>query len=115
MRKLLVALLCITMVFGLGACGGQKDAIDPDTVANCLIVLVTDKNMMGDGGLNDACWEGLKAAADEFADLSVEYVESKESYSESIEEAVDMDADLIICPNADMAEALCLEVWSPIC
>lgn len=106
MRKLLVALLCITMVFGLSACGGQKDAIDPDTVANCLIVLVTDKNMMGDGGLNDACWEGLQAAADEFADLSVKYVESKESYSESIEEAVDMDADLIICPNADMAEAL---------
>ena len=106
MRKLLVALLSITMIFGLAACGGQKDAIDPDTIANCLIVLVTDKNMMGDGGLNDACWEGLQAAADEFPDLSVKYVESEESYSESIEEAVDMDADLIICPNADMAEAL---------
>jgi basic membrane protein A len=106
MRKIIAIIICLSLALSCAACGGQKDAIDPDTVANCLIVLITDKNMMGDGGLNDACWEGLQAAADEFEDLSVKYVESKESYSESIEEAVDMDADLIICPNADMAEAL---------
>ncbi len=106
MRKIIAIILCLCLAFSLAACGGQKDAIDPDTVAECLIVLVTDKNLLGDNGLNDSCWEGLQLAEAEFDDLTVKCIESKGNYNESIEDAVDLDPDLIICPTADMAEAL---------
>lgn len=106
MKKFIAILICILMVFGMTACGGQHDAIDPETIAECKIVLITDKNMLGDGGLNDSCWEGLQMADEEFEDLSVECIESEENYNESLEDAVDLDPDLIICPSADMADAL---------
>lgn len=109
MKRFLAILLVITMCMGigLGATGcGRNDTVDPDKAAELKIVMVTDKNCLGDKGINDSCWAGLQKAADEFKNLTVDVVEAKKEYALAIEDAVDEAADIIFCVSSDMAGAL---------
>ena len=106
MKKIITLLLILCMVFAMASCGKPSDTVDPEAEVEFLMVLITDKNGIEDNSLNESCWTGLQKAEIDF-DVKVEYIEYDEAgYAKCFEEAVEMDPDLIICPNPDMAPVL---------
>lgn len=108
MKKILAFLLCFSMIIGcLAMTGcGRKDTVDPDKASELTICMITDKNGLGDEGLNDSCLAGLEKAAEEYSSLTVEVVEPETDYAAAITEAVKKDPDIIICVSGDMGDVL---------
>jgi len=103
MKKILALLLCVLLVFGMTACGGNEEAPAEDAP---LIVLITDTGGLGDESFNDAAWAGCEKAKTDFG-VETQVIESASSddYLPNISAAVEAGADLIICNGFLMAEA----------
>ncbi len=100
-KKLLSALLCVTMVASLLAgCGGKKTSATTDGKAE--LALVTDLGTIDDKSFNQGAWEGLKKYAEEKG-ISYKYYQPQEattdSYIETIGLAVEGGAKLVVCPG----------------
>ena len=95
MKKLLVLLLSVTMVFTLAACGGSS----ADTFE---LALVTDYGTIDDGSFNQGSWEGLLKYALEKG-ISHKYyqpaVEADDAYLNAIDLAVQGGAKVIVAPG----------------
>ena len=98
MKKLLVILLMLAMVFTMGfsltGCGGGTDTYE--------LALVTDVGTIDDKSFNQGAWEGLVKYADE-NNISHKYYQpaekSTEAYVEAIGLAVDGGAKVVVCPG----------------
>lgn len=105
MKKILIFMMVFCLIFSMSACGKPSDTVDPDAEVEFLVVLITDKNGLGDEGLNDSCWRGLQNATMELG-VNVDFVTPKNGYADAIKEAVEMHPDLIICPHQETADVL---------
>ncbi len=109
MKKTLSLFLSLILVIyaclGLTGCG-RKDTVDPEKASDLSICMITDKNGLGDEGLNDSCLAGLNKAAEEHTNLTVEVVEPTTDYATAIADAVKLDPDIILCVSGDMGEVL---------
>lgn len=100
-KKLLSALLCVTMVASiLAGCGSKNTSATSDGKAE--LALVTDLGTIDDKSFNQGAWEGLKKYAEEKG-ISYKYYQPQEattdSYIETIGLAVEGGAKLIVCPG----------------
>ncbi|MBO5657738.1 MAG: BMP family ABC transporter substrate-binding protein [Agathobacter sp.] len=101
-KRILALLLCVVMVLGLAACGGNNGGNDK----KYKVGLVTDVGGVNDGSFNQSAWEGLQKAKDEFG-IEAKYLESKgdADYTPNIEAFIDEGYDLIICVGYMLATA----------
>ncbi|MBQ2747415.1 MAG: BMP family ABC transporter substrate-binding protein [Firmicutes bacterium] len=101
MKKVLVVLLALVMVFSLVACGGGGTDTDTD-VAISKIILITDKGNIDDKSFNQGAWEGVVAFATE-NEIEHEYIKPEEAsdagYLAAIALAVEAGADVIVTPG----------------
>ncbi len=100
-KKLLSALLCVTMVASLLAgCGNKNTSATSDGKAE--LALVTDLGTIDDKSFNQGAWEGMKKYAEENG-ISYKYYQPQEgttdSYIETIGLAVEGGAKLVVCPG----------------
>lgn len=101
MKKVLVVLLALVMVFGLVACGGGSSDEGGDA-AIAKIILITDKGNIDDKSFNQGAWEGVIAFAEENG-IDHEYIKPEEAsdagYLAAIALAVEAGADVIVTPG----------------
>ena len=103
-KKLLSALLCVTMIasllVGCGSNAAGTSATSSDGKAE--LALVTDLGTIDDKSFNQGAWEGLKKYAEENG-ISYKYYQPQEattdSYIETIGLAVEGGAKLVVCPG----------------
>ncbi|MGB3715463.1 MAG: BMP family ABC transporter substrate-binding protein [Candidatus Promineifilaceae bacterium] len=96
------AMLILSLV--LVACGsGEEDCADEDTVC---VGLVTDVGEVDDKGFNQAAWEAVQLAEEEF-DATVDYVETKDAkdYGANIDLFGEQDYDIIVTSGFGMTDA----------
>ena len=100
MKKVLVVLLALVMVFSLVACGGGSDT-DTDAAIS-KIILITDKGNIDDKSFNQGAWEGVVAFATE-NEIEHEYIKPEEAsdagYLAAIALAVEAGADVVVTPG----------------
>jgi len=123
MKNFIIAMLTLTMVMSLTACGGGKAAADdtpevkteaaaengaestakgdePIKVAFCTVGL-------GDLSINDSAWEGVQKAAEEFGvEASVVEVPSGADNGTALLTAVNSGADLVITVGAAWSDSI---------
>lgn len=101
MKKVLVVLLALVMVFSLVACGGGGSDTDTDAAIS-KIILITDKGNIDDKSFNQGAWEGVVAFATE-NEIEHEYIKPEEAsdagYLAAIALAVEAGADVIVTPG----------------
>ncbi|MCR4684915.1 MAG: BMP family ABC transporter substrate-binding protein [Lachnospiraceae bacterium] len=97
-KIILTALLACCLMFS--ACGDKTGGP---------VALITDVGTIEDGSYNQGAWEGIKEYCDE-NEIPYSYYQPKEalrdSYLDSIEDAVDDGAKLIVCPGYLPEEAV---------
>ena len=107
-KKMLAALLAVSMVASMTACGSSKsESTDGAKEASDLkIGLITDVGGVNDGSFNQSSWEGLERAGEELG-VTVNYLESATDadYAPNLETFVDEDYDLIISVGYMLADA----------
>ena len=107
-KKMLAALLAVSMVASMTACGSSKsESTDGAKEASDLkIGLITDVGGVNDGSFNQSSWEGLERAGEELG-VPVNYLESATDadYKPNIETFIDEDYDLIISVGYMLADA----------
>ena len=107
-KKMLAALLAVSMVASMTACGSSKsESTDGAKEASDLkIGLITDVGGVNDGSFNQSSWEGLERAGEELG-VTVNYLESATDadYKPNIETFIDEDYDLIISVGYMLADA----------
>lgn len=95
MKRLLLALLTVTAVFSLAACGGTEDE-------GFTIAMITDAGDIDDESFNQGTWEGIVEYA-EANDITHKYYRpaqvSDEAYIETINLAVEGGAEIIVTPG----------------
>lgn len=94
MKRLLLALLGITVVFTLAACGEEDTGF--------AIAMITDAGDIDDESFNQGTWEGIVEYA-EANDITHKYYRpaevSDEAYLETIDLAVEGGAEIIVTPG----------------
>ena len=117
-KKMLAALLAVSMVASMTACGSSKsestdgakeasESTDGAKEASDLkIGLITDVGGVNDGSFNQSSWEGLERAGEELG-VTVNYLESATDadYKPNMETFIDEDYDLIISVGYMLADA----------
>ena len=117
-KKMLAALLAVSMVASMTACGSSKsestdgakeasESTDGAKEASDLkIGLITDVGGVNDGSFNQSSWEGLERAGEELG-VTVNYLESATDadYAPNMETFIDEDYDLIISVGYMLADA----------
>lgn len=121
-KKMLAALLAVSMVASMTACGSSKSADTTTTeegtnestdgaeaaadVSDLKIGLITDVGGVNDGSFNQSSWEGLERAGEELG-VTVNYLESATDadYKPNMETFIDEDYDLIISVGYMLADA----------
>ncbi|PKM84883.1 MAG: BMP family ABC transporter substrate-binding protein [Firmicutes bacterium HGW-Firmicutes-11] len=106
MKKLLVILLALAMVFSLAACGGTEPAPEGEGEgegeAGYEIAMITDIGSIDDKSFNQGTWEGIVAYAEE-NDITHKYYkpteQSTDAYLAAIQLAVDGGAKIIVTPG----------------
>lgn len=95
MKKLFLALLTVTAVFSLAACGGAE----PEGFT---IAMITDAGDIDDESFNQGTWDGIVEYA-EANDITHKYYRpaqvSDEAYLETIRLAVEGGAEIIVTPG----------------
>ena len=116
-KKMLAALLAVSMVASMTACGSSKsestdgakeasESTDGAKEASDLkIGLITDVGGVNDGSFNQSSWEGLERAGEELG-VTVNYLESATDadYKPNMETFIDEDYDLIISVGYMLAD-----------
>ncbi len=105
MKKFLVMLLALIMVFSLAACGGtEPDSNDDDGVETegYEIAMITDLGSIDDKSFNQGTWEGIVAYAEEHG-ISHKYYkpteQTNDAYLASIQLAAEGGAKVIVTPG----------------
>lgn len=101
MKKILVVLLALVMVFSMASCGGESENTDTDAAIS-KIVLVTDKGNIDDKSFNQGAWEGIEAFAEENG-IVHEYIKPEDAsdagYLSAIQLAIAANADVVVTPG----------------
>lgn len=100
MKKRSIIILPLLLSLLLSACG---DSTKPR------IALITDVGTIEDGSYNQGAWEGITRYCDENEVPCAYYMPKealKESYLDTIDEAIDKGAKLIVCPGYLPEEAV---------
>lgn len=105
MKKFLVMLLALAMVFSLAACGGTEsnpDVDEDDGAEGYEIAMITDLGSIDDKSFNQGTWEGIVAYAEE-NDITHKYYKPTEqttdAYLASIQLAAEGGAKVIVTPG----------------
>lgn len=103
-KKVLAAVLSMSMVLSMGAVTMADEAKDP---ADVKVGVVTDVGGVNDGSFNQSSWEGLQRAQEELG-ITANYLESAtdSDYIPNLETFVDEGYDMIICIGYQLADAL---------
>lgn len=103
-KKVLAAVLTMSMVLSMGAISMADEAVDP---ADIKVGVVTDVGGVNDGSFNQSAWEGLQRAQEEFG-ITASYLESATDadYIPNLETFIDEEYDMIICVGYQLADAL---------
>lgn len=106
MKKLLVLVAAMVLVFTLSACNDTADEMtlpDPNEGATSFeIALVTDIGTIDDGSFNQGAWEGVIEYAVEHQFTYKYYqpiAKSTDDYVDAIELAIDNGARTVVCPG----------------
>ncbi|HET6447075.1 MAG TPA: BMP family ABC transporter substrate-binding protein [candidate division Zixibacteria bacterium] len=104
-RKLFFVIFAMLILsLALVACGsGEADCADEETIC---VGLVTDVGEVDDKGFNQAAWEAVQLAEEEF-DAIVDYVETKDAkdYGANIDLFAEQDYDVIVTSGFGMSDA----------
>ena len=113
MKKFILALFALaSMIFMVACAADQQDSAPPEDTTNesqqsveqstYELALITDSGTIDDNAYNQKAWEGMKKYADE-NEISYTYYQpieaSDTAYLNSIAEAVNNGAKLIVCPG----------------
>ena len=113
MKKFILALFALaSMIFMVACAADQQDSAPPEDTTNesqqpveqstYELALITDAGTSDDNAYNQKAWEGMKKYADE-NEISYTYYQpieaSDTAYLNSIAEAVNNGAKLIVCPG----------------
>lgn len=108
MKKLLVLISVLLVVFGLTACAKTEEPAAEEPTGY-EIALVTDVGTIDDKSFNQGAWEGVKAYAEENG-ISYQYYKPAEAtdaaYVAAITEAVDGGAKIVVTPGFLFAPAV---------
>jgi basic membrane protein A len=103
-RLLLLLVSLVILTLALAACGsGEADCADEDTLC---VGLVTDVGEVDDKGFNQAAWEAVQLAEEEYG-ATVDFVETKDAkdYGANIDLFGEQDYDIIVTSGFGMSEA----------
>ncbi|MCF7926485.1 MAG: BMP family ABC transporter substrate-binding protein [Candidatus Izimaplasma sp.] len=93
MKKLLLLVASLVLVFGLAACGGAEEYE---------IAMITDSGGIDDQSFNQGTWEGIEEFAAE-NDLTYKYYKplevSDDAYLDAIELAIEGGAQIVVTPG----------------
>jgi len=80
-----------------------EEVVEEDVKSVCL---VTDSAGIGDRSFNDAVWNGLEMAKEEFG-TNITYIESKsaDDYTPNLEACIDAESDVVVCVGFMMGDA----------
>ena len=114
MKKWLICVLALTLVFSFAACGpapeeeapqateaeGSPSPADDDEL---YVALVTEVGNIDDQSFNQACWEAVSEFAEEF-DLEYAYYrpanQSEDAVTAAIDSAAAEGVDVMVCPGS---------------
>lgn len=114
MKKWLICVLALTLVFSFAACSpapeeeapqateaeGSSSPADDDEL---YVALVTDVGNIDDQSFNQACWEAVSEFAEEF-DLEYAYYrpanQSEDAVTAAIDSAAAEGVDVMVCPGS---------------
>lgn len=102
-KKLSIILFILIISIFTVACSNKKEKDN----SNVLVTLVLDKGGVNDESFNQLAWEGAKKASIEYG-IKIKYLESNTDadYKSNLEQAVDLDSNLIIAVGFNLSEAL---------
>ena len=102
-KKLSIILFILIISIFTVACSNKKEKDN----SNVLVTLVLDKGGVNDESFNQLAWEGAKKASIEYG-IKIKYLESNidADYKSNLEQAVDLDSNLIIAVGFNLSEAL---------
>lgn len=97
----LIGALSLTSLVGCS----MKNKVEDDTLK---VTLVLDEGGVNDQSFNESAWNGAKKLKEDFPQLDIGYIESKQEadYMSNLETAVDNDSDLVIGVGFKIADAL---------
>lgn len=102
MKKLFASILCLAMVFGLTACGG-------DEPTEFEVAMITDSGSVTDKSFNQSAYEAVKEFGDK-NNLTYKYYAPKGTDEagliETIDDAVDNGAKVIVTPGFNFTGAV---------
>lgn len=98
--------LALVGILGLGTLVGCSSNETEDNKVK--ITLVLDEGGVNDQSFNESAWNGAKKLKEDFPQIDISYIESKQEadYMTNIETAVDNDSDLIIGVGFKIADTL---------
>lgn len=101
-KRSIILFILIISIFTV-ACSNKKEKDN----SNVLVTLVLDKGGVNDESFNQLAWEGAKKASIEYG-IKIKYLESNTDadYKSNLEQAVDLDSNLIIAVGFNLSEAL---------
>ena len=105
-KKFSTLAILLTLFVSLVGCK-QNNTASQENNSDVLITLVLDKGGVNDESFNQLAWEGAKEASKEYG-VKIKYLESNSDadYKSNLEQAVDMDSDLIIAVGFNLSEAV---------
>ncbi len=103
MKKLLVLVAAMVLVFALSACKPEEATYE--------IALVTDIGTIDDGSFNQGAWDGVVKYAEE-NDITHKYYQplakTTDDYVDAIDLAIENGAETVVCPGFLFANAVWL-------
>jgi basic membrane protein A len=103
-RLMFLLMALVVLSLALAACGGgEEDCADEDTLC---VGLVTDVGEVDDKGFNQAAWEAVQMAEEEFG-ATVDFVETRDAkdYEANIDLFGEQDYDIIVTSGFGMTDA----------
>lgn len=107
MKKLFALFMAFIMCFGLTACKTEEEYTNEVIDAKPLVVVITDKGGIGDHSFNDEAMTALEEVAGD-EDIDIRYLEanSKNDYSENIQESLNEDATVTIAVGSNLKTSI---------
>lgn len=108
MKKAFTILLCLTLVLGLSACGGNDDSSAKEYSYEIAFITPSAEVSIDDGAYVENTWEGVRSFAEK-SDKTYKYYEpeqgSEDAILSAIDEAVSADAKTIVGYGQTMEKA----------
>ena len=104
MFKKIKSLLLVTLVTGASVVGCAKTTVEDDMYR---VTLVMDEGGVNDQSFNQSAWEGALRAEEKY-NVDVHYIESNQEgdYMPNIENAIDLDSDLVVGVGFKITDAI---------